>query len=132
MFLTTGAVNKDVRSKIKFRDNYFNNILGLFDAVPTFLFTTSEMMNYHYWYTQCIPVTKQLNTYNLRKLGNISKVSKLHRMLLTTFIILIDHIHYIFEWRLLFALQLQVITPLYVNNCVIMNLSFFIFRSNYL
>ena len=65
--------------------NNFHNILRLFDVLPNFPFTTSETMGEYYLYTWYIRVTsrvaKRLKTWDLRKLGNISKVSKPHRMI---------------------------------------------------
>ena len=40
--LTIGAVNKDIKSKEKFSDNHFNNILRLFDVLLKFSFTARE------------------------------------------------------------------------------------------
>ena len=42
------AVNKDIKSKRKFVDNYFHNILRLFDILLNFRFTTSETMGDYY------------------------------------------------------------------------------------
>ena len=60
--------------------NHFHNILGLFDVLPNFPFTTSEMMH----------ITDKQGRYELphklpkdlrfRILGNIRKVSKFHEM----------------------------------------------------
>ena len=36
MFFTTGAVNKDIKSKRKFSRSHFYNILRLFDILPIF------------------------------------------------------------------------------------------------
>ena len=67
---------------------YYNlgqTILRLFDVLPNFSFTTSKMMRDYYLQTWYIPVAsrvaKQLKSYDVRKLGNIRKVSKLHRMI---------------------------------------------------
>ena len=46
LFLTVGAVNKDIKSKIKFADNHCHNILRLFDNLPNFPFMTSEVKRY--------------------------------------------------------------------------------------
>ena len=43
VFNNWGAVNKDIKSKINFSDNHRNNIVGLFNLLPNFNFTTSEM-----------------------------------------------------------------------------------------
>ena len=60
--------------------NQFRNILRLFDALPNFAFTTSEMIGDYYLWTCYIRdtsrVVERLKTYDLRKLGNIRKVSK--------------------------------------------------------
>ena len=42
LFLTIGAVNKDIKSKGRLRTNHGHNILRLFDIWPNFLFTASE------------------------------------------------------------------------------------------
>ena len=64
--------------------NHFHNILKLFKVLPNFPFTTSETMRDYYLQTWYIGVATQvavrLKTLDLRKLGNIRKVSKLHRM----------------------------------------------------
>ena len=39
LFLTIGAVNKDIKSKINFADN---NVLWLFDVLTNFTLTKSE------------------------------------------------------------------------------------------
>ena len=61
--------------------NHFHNILRLFDALPNFRFTTSETVDDYYlctWYIRVASrVAERLKTYDLRKLGNIRKVSKL-------------------------------------------------------
>ena len=41
MFLKIGAVNKDIKSKTKFCNN-FHTILRLFDVLPNFPFTAGE------------------------------------------------------------------------------------------
>ena len=65
--------------------NQFNNILRLLDVLPNLPLTTSETMGDYYLqilYIRVAPrVAKQLKTYDLRKLGNISKLSNLHRMI---------------------------------------------------
>ena len=62
--------------------SHFHNNVRLFDVLPNFLFTTSETMGYYYlqaWHIRVASrVAEQLKTQNLRKLGNIRKVSKLH------------------------------------------------------
>ena len=59
-------------------------IWRLFDVLPNFRFTTSETMGDYQLKTQYIRIESQVaqpyKTYELRKLGNIIKVSKLHRM----------------------------------------------------
>ena len=42
MFLTIRVVNKDIKSKTNFADNYDYNILRFFDVRPNFPFTTRE------------------------------------------------------------------------------------------
>ena len=42
MFLTIGAVNKDIASK-KNSDNHFHSILRPFDVLPNFPFIRSKM-----------------------------------------------------------------------------------------
>ena len=63
--------------------NHFHNILRLLNVLPDFPLTASETMrNSETWYILLAPrVVKQLKTYNLKKLGNIRKKSKLHRMI---------------------------------------------------
>ena len=65
--------------------NQFHNILRIFDVLPNFSFTTSETMCDYYlqtWYIRVASrVAEQLKTWDLRKLGNIRKLSKLHRMI---------------------------------------------------
>ena len=41
-FLTTGVVNKNMRSKNKISENYGCNNLRFFDVWPNFPFTTKE------------------------------------------------------------------------------------------
>ena len=65
--------------------NHGHNIFRIFDVLPNFPFTTSEMMRDCYLQTRNIRVAsrvaERLKTLNLKKLGNIRKVSKLHRMI---------------------------------------------------
>ena len=65
--------------------NHFHNVLRLFDVLPNFPFTTSETTDDYYlqtWYIRVASqVAKRLKTLDLRKLGNIRKVSKLDRMI---------------------------------------------------
>ena len=65
--------------------NHFHNTLRLFDVLPNFLYTTSETMRDYYLQTWHIRVAsrvaKQLQTEDLRKLGNIREVTKSHRMI---------------------------------------------------
>ena len=60
--------------------NHFHHIFRLFDVLLNFPFTTSETMRDYYlqiWYTRVASrAAKQLKT-----LGNITKVSKRHRMI---------------------------------------------------
>ena len=78
-------------------DKYFHNVLRLFDVLPNFPFTTSETMGDYYLQTWYIPVASRVaerpysplsgphsphkKKKNLRKLGNIRKVPKFHRMI---------------------------------------------------
>ena len=56
----------------------FHNILRLFDVLPNLLFTTSETIGD----IICKHAIYELpNDVRLRKLGNIRKVSKYHRMI---------------------------------------------------
>ena len=52
------------------------NISRSFHVLPNFPFTASETMCG--WYLR---VAERLKTYDLRKIGNIRKLSKLHRMI---------------------------------------------------
>ena len=61
--------------------DHFYNISRLFDVLPNFPFTTSETMRHYYLQTRHIRVAEPLKSYDLRNLGNISKVSKIHRMI---------------------------------------------------
>ena len=58
--------------------------MRLFDVLPNFNFTPSEPMGDYYISKSYIGVAsrvaERLNTWELKKLGNIRKVSKLHRM----------------------------------------------------
>ena len=60
-------------------------ILSLFDVLPNSLITTSETLrNYCLWrwYTQvALRVAEGLKAEDLRKIGNIRKVSKVHSMI---------------------------------------------------
>ena len=59
--------------------------MRLSNVLPNFPFTTGETMgNYYFWtcYIRVVSrVAELLKTYDLRKLGNIRKLSKLHRMI---------------------------------------------------
>ena len=65
--------------------NQLHIILRLFDVLPIISFTTSETICGYYlqtWYMRAASrVAGRLNTQDLRKLGNIKKLSKIHRML---------------------------------------------------
>ena len=76
MFLKIGAVHKDIKVKEKFSDNHVNNIMGLFNALPNFLFTTSET-NWTINSKQgiCELHHKLPNDLWLRNLGQIRKIS---------------------------------------------------------
>ena len=62
--------------------NQFHNILRRFDVLPSFLFTKRETMRDYYlqiWYIRVASqVVEWFQAKNLRKLGNIRKVSKQH------------------------------------------------------
>ena len=64
--------------------NQLHNILRLFNVLPNFPFTTSETTGDYYLLTRYVRVAsrvpKLLKTQDLRKLGNIRKVFKPHRM----------------------------------------------------
>ena len=61
--------------------NQFYNMLRLCDVLTNLTFTTSEKIG-HYWYLRVDSrVAERLKAYDLRKLGNIRKVSKFHRMI---------------------------------------------------
>ena len=71
-------------SKKKYSYNQFRNILRLFDVLPNFSFTTSETIDDYYMvYTRRATsrVAERLKTQDLRKLGKIREVYKLHRMI---------------------------------------------------
>ena len=61
-----------------------------FDVSPNFPFRISEIMRDYYlqtWYIQVASrVAEQFKTWDLRKLGNIGKMSKLHRMINENFV----------------------------------------------
>ena len=48
LFLTTGAVNKDIKNKKKFADDSGYNISRLFDVLPNIAFTTNETRHDYY------------------------------------------------------------------------------------
>ena len=74
---------KTYKEKRYFEENQFDNILRLFDLLQNFNFTTSEPMVDYYISGSYIGVASRdaegLQTSKLIKLGNIRKVSKLHR-----------------------------------------------------
>ena len=78
-------LTKTRKAQENFADNQFHNILRLFDVLPNFSFTISETMRDYYlltWYIRVAsPFAERLKTQNLRRLENIRKVSKLHRMI---------------------------------------------------
>ena len=47
-FAKFSCYNKNIKSKKKFSDIQFHNILRLFDVLPNFHFTTSETMGDYY------------------------------------------------------------------------------------
>ena len=49
-FLTTGAVNKDIKSKIEFAHNHLHNGLRFFDILPNFSFITNTSETMHDYY----------------------------------------------------------------------------------
>ena len=60
----------------------FHNILRLFDVLPNLLFTTSETIGDIIYKHAIYELPHELpNDVRLRKLGNIRKVSKFHRMI---------------------------------------------------
>ena len=60
----------------------FHNILRLFDVLPNFLFTTMQDYFLKTWYIRvALRITEGFKTKNLRRLGNIKKVSKPHRII---------------------------------------------------
>ena len=61
--------------------NQFYNILTFFDVLPNCSFTRSETMGYFYFETWVRGVAKRIKTEDLRKLGNIRKLSNLNRMI---------------------------------------------------
>ena len=70
---------KTGKGKENFADNHFHNKLRLFDILHNFPFTKSETITYKH---SIYEVLKELpNDLRLRKLGNIRKVSKPHRMI---------------------------------------------------
>ena len=67
-------VIKTWEAKKNFTHNEFINILRLFDALPNFDLRT--------WSIRVASrVAKQLKIYDLKKLVNVRRVSKLHRMI---------------------------------------------------
>ena len=114
--------------------NHFHNILRRFDVLPTFLFTKSETMRDYYlqiWYIRVASrVVEWFQAKNLRKLGNIRKVSKQRSYSLVpsfpakTKILLILHKKLLknrnetfsvvgyFSWKLEFSNILQIIACL--------------------
>ena len=72
-------------AKENFANNHFPNILRLVDVLPNFPFTTRETIGDYYletWYIRAASrVAKPLQTEDLRKLGNITNVPKLHGMI---------------------------------------------------
>ena len=70
--------------KTVFIYKHFHNILRLFDVLSNFRFSTSKTMCDYYLQTLYIRVASQvaerLSRSEIRKLGNISKVSKLYEI----------------------------------------------------
>ena len=81
----TFLLTKILKAKENFPDNHCHNIQRLFDILPNFPFTTSETMCNYYLYTGYIQfasrVAKRFKTQDLKKLGDIRRVSKLHRII---------------------------------------------------
>ena len=84
-YLKTFSIFFQIKIVQRTSHNHNHNILRLFDVLPNFSFTTSETMRYYYLSNMYIRVasrvTKRLKTQDLRKLGNIMKVSKLYKMI---------------------------------------------------
>ena len=74
-----------MKAKENFADNQFYNILRLFDVLPNSPFTPDETTCDYYlstWYIRVASgVANGFKTDGLGKLGNIKKLSKLHRMI---------------------------------------------------
>ena len=63
--------------------NHVGNIWRIFDVLPSFPFTTSKTKcSYYYlrWYVRVASQVAELKNYNLTKLGNVKKISKLHKI----------------------------------------------------
>ena len=67
------------KPKENFVDIQFDNILRLFDVLPNFTFTTSELIADYYYISVPSRVAERLKNEVFRKLGNVMKVCKLHR-----------------------------------------------------
>ena len=76
---------KTSKGKQNFPDNQFHNTVRLFYVLANFSFTTSETIGDFYLETCYIGISSQvakgLETEDLRKIGKIKKLSKLHRMI---------------------------------------------------
>ena len=68
-----------METKAALSHNHFYNILKLFDVLPNFPFTTSETMDDYYLETWYIRGASRVSKRR-KKLGNIRKVPKLHKM----------------------------------------------------
>ena len=72
-------------AKESFPEDFLHSFLRLFSLLPIFCFSASERMRDYYlstWYLRIASrVVKRLKTSDLRKLGNIRKLSKLQLML---------------------------------------------------
>ena len=79
------VVSKSIKSKKNFLEFNLHSILRPFNVLSNFPFTTGETMGDDYlktWYVRVVlPFAKRLNAEDVRTLGNIRKVSKLHRMI---------------------------------------------------
>ena len=83
--LTRDLLINTIVSLISSRNTRFHNILRLFDVLSNPHFTTSETIGDYYLYTWYIRIASRVaerrKTQDLRKLRNIRKLSKPHRMI---------------------------------------------------
>ena len=82
LFIRNSAVNEKTKNKGKFCGQSLSYTFWWFTKLT---FTTSETMCVYCFLTWYVQVPswscKRLKTYNLSKLGNITRVSKLHKMI---------------------------------------------------